>query len=328
MTVSAPDPVLAVEDLSVVFPTSRGPVQAVSGLSFRLSAGETLAIVGESGCGKSTAAMAIMGLLSMRGPCRVTGRVSLGGRDLTTLSARAMREVRGGGLGMIFQDPMMALNPVFTIGWQIAESLRVHRGLSGRVARRRGIELLELVGIPSPAERYDQYPHNLSGGMRQRAMIAIALACEPKVLIADEPTTALDVTVQAQVLALIARLRQELGMAVLLITHDLGVVWEVSDRVVVMYAGRKVEEAEVGDLFAAPAHPYSHGLLRAARWQGGTTGRLPEIDGVVPSPFAMPPGCSFAPRCHRAASDCTHVPPPLVGDAREVACYHPEPAGP
>ena len=325
MTSPASQPVLAVEDLGVEFPTSRGAVKAVSGLSFSLGAGETLAIVGESGCGKSTAAMSILGLLAMRGPCRVTGRVLLEGRDLMALSPRAMREVRGRGIGMIFQDPMMALNPVFTIGWQIAESLRIHQGLSAGAAHKRAIELLDLVGIPSPAERCDQYPHNLSGGMRQRVMIAIALACQPKVLIADEPTTALDVTIQAQVLALIQRLKRELGMAVLLITHDLGVVWEVADRVAVMYAGRKVEEAPVADLFGAPAHPYARGLLRAARWKDDTSGRLPEIGGTVPSPLAMPKGCSFAPRCGRVAADCGKAPPALTGTARQVACYHPEP---
>lgn len=324
MTYPAARPVLAVEDLSVTFPTSHGAVKAVAGLSFTLSAGETLAIVGESGCGKSTAAMSILGLLAMRSRCHVSGRVLLDGRDLMSLSQQAMREVRGGGIGMIFQDPMMALNPVFTIGWQIAESLRLHRGLPAGAARRRAIELLDLVGIPSPTERYDQYPHNLSGGMRQRVMIAIALACEPKVLIADEPTTALDVTIQAQVLGLIERLKTELGMAVLLITHDLGVVWEVADRVAVMYAGRKVEEAPVTELFRAPAHPYSQGLLRAARWQDDASGRLPEIGGTVPSPLRMPKGCSFAPRCHRAMADCTLEPPGLTGRTRQVACHHPE----
>lgn len=325
MTRHATHPALAVEDLCVEFPTSHGAVKAVSNLSFTLRAGETLAIVGESGCGKSTAAMSILGLLAMRSRCRVTGRVLLEGRDLTALSPQAMRQVRGGGIGMIFQDPMMALNPVFTVGWQIAESLRLHRGLSTGAARRRAIELLDLVGIPSPAERYEQYPHNLSGGMRQRVMIAIALACEPKVLIADEPTTALDVTIQAQVLRLIERLKTELGMAVLLITHDLGVVWDVADRVAVMYAGRKVEEAPVTELFQAPAHPYSQGLLRAARWQDDASGRLPEIGGTVPSPLKMPKGCSFAPRCHRASADCVLAPPGLTGGARQVACYHPEP---
>lgn len=316
-------PVLAVEDLGVEFLTARGSVKAVNGLSLELRRGETLALVGESGCGKSTAAMSILGLLAMRSRCRVTGRVLLQGRNLMALSPREMREVRGAGIGMIFQDPMMALNPVFTVGWQIAESLRLHRGLSASAARIRAIELLELVGIPSPIQRYDQYPHNLSGGMRQRVMIAIALACEPRVLIADEPTTALDVTIQAQVLALIERLKAELGMAVLLITHDLGVVWEIADRVAVMYAGRKIEEASVSDLFSTPAHPYSRGLLRAANWQRDASGRLPEIGGTVPSPLAMPEGCCFAPRCGRAMPDCTVV-PHLTGNTRQVACHHPE----
>jgi len=318
--------VLSIEDMNVEFPTTRGGVKAVTGLSFSLRAGETLAIVGESGCGKSTAAMSILGLLAMKSPCRVSGRVLFEGHDLMKLSQRQMRAVRGNGISMIFQDPMMALNPVFTIGWQIAESLKLHLRLSPAAVRRRAVELLDLVGIPSPSERYDQYPHNLSGGMRQRVMIAMALACEPKVLIADEPTTALDVTIQAQVLALINRLKAEMGMAVLLITHDLGVVWEVADRVSVMYAGRKVEEAAVDDLFAAPAHPYTQGLLKAASWQNDSSGRLPEIGGAVPSPLSMPPGCSFAPRCSRATPQCALAAPPLVGNARQFACYHPEPA--
>jgi oligopeptide/dipeptide ABC transporter ATP-binding protein len=321
-----PKEMLSVQGMSVEFPTLRGVVNAVTDVSFSLHAGETLSIVGESGCGKSTVAMSILGLLAMKSRCRISGHVLLEGNDLTAMSQHQMRKVRGNGIGMIFQDPMMALNPVFTVGWQIDESLKLHLGLSTAAARRRSIELLDLVGIPSPSERYDQYPHNLSGGMRQRVMIAMALACQPKVLIADEPTTALDVTIQAQVLALINRLKKEMGMAVLLITHDLGVVWEVADRVAVMYAGRKVEEADVDDLFHAPAHPYTQGLLRAASWRNDSSGRLSEIGGTVPSPLAMPPGCSFAPRCSRATAKCATKPPPLVGTVRQFACYHPEPA--
>ena len=233
------------------------------------------------------------------------------GRDLLALPARELREVRGRRIGMIFQDPMMALNPVFTIGWQIAEPLRQHFGLSQRVARDRAIELLGQVAIPAPEQRIDQYPHNLSGGMRQRVMIAMALACRPSLLIADEPTTALDVTVQAQVLSLIKTLKDELGMAVLLITHDLGVVWEIAQRAIVMYAGRKVEEGTAADVFDDPQHPYARELLRAAAFASEGDGRLPEIPGSVPSPFEMPPGCSFAPRCRSAQEICRAALPPL-----------------
>ncbi|MGE0714924.1 MAG: ABC transporter ATP-binding protein [Alphaproteobacteria bacterium] len=304
-------PLIEVESLSVEFPTARGTVRAVDGLSFAIGRGETVALVGESGSGKSTAALSLLRLLPP-GTGRIAGgRVMLEGRDLLTLPPAALRAVRGARVGMIFQDPMMALNPVFTIGAQIAETLRLHERMSPAAAEARAVELLRRVQVPAPERRVRQYPHNLSGGMRQRVMIAMALACRPTLLVADEPTTALDVTVQAQVLALIADLKAELGMAVLLITHDLGVVWETAGRVVVMYAGRKVEEGPVAAIFGQPRHPYTQGLLRAAQW-ADDGGRLAEIPGTVPSPHAMPPGCAFAPRCARALDRCRSGTPPLA----------------
>lgn len=313
---------LDVENLSVSFPTTRGPVHALEDLSFSIRAGETVALVGESGSGKSTAALALSRLIPESSAGSIAGRVNFEGRDLLALAPRELRRVRGRRIGMIFQDPMMALNPVFPIGWQIAEPLREHLGLSSRAARDRVIELLDQVAIPAPERRIDQYPHNLSGGMRQRVMIAMALACRPSLLIADEPTTALDVTVQAQVLALIRTLKAEFGTAVLLITHDLGVVWETAERVVVMYAGRKVEEGPSAALFSKPAHPYTRGLLHTASFAGGSDGRLPEISGVVPSPFEMPVGCRFAPRCAHAHEACRAAQPPLIAAApdQEAAC--------
>ena len=250
-------------------------MRAVEDFDLSLNAGETLALVGESGSGKSTAALALLGLIPEAAGRISSGEILFEARDLRRLSPRELRKVRGSRVGMIFQDPMVALNPVFPIGWQVAEPLRLHLGLSKSAARKRVIELLDRVGIPAPDQRVDQYPHNLSGGMRQRAMIATALACRPSLLIADEPTTALDVTVQAQVLELINDLKKEFGMAVLLITHDLGVVWETAQQVVVMYAGRKVEEGGVSEIFSRPAHPYTRGLLEAAKWQDQPGGLLP-----------------------------------------------------
>jgi oligopeptide/dipeptide ABC transporter ATP-binding protein len=302
---------LHVEGLSVRFPTTRGDVAALEDLSFEMREGETVALVGESGSGKSTAALALSRLIPESTGRVISGRVMFEGRDLLALPVHDLREVRGRRIGMIFQDPMMALNPVFTIGWQLAEPLRQHFGLSRRAARDRAVELLGQVAIPAPEQRIDQYPHNLSGGMRQRVMIAMALACRPSLLIADEPTTALDVTVQAQVLSLIKTLKDELGTAVLLITHDLAVVWEIAQRVIVMYAGRKVEEGTAADVFDDPQHPYARELLRAAAFASGGDGRLPEIPGTVPSPFEMPPGCRFAPRCASAREICRAVLPPL-----------------
>lgn len=313
---------LDVDDLSVEFPTSGGLVRAVENLGFALSPGETLALVGESGSGKSTAALALLGLIAEGAGHIASGKIVFQGQDLRALSPRGLREIRGRRIGMIFQDPMMALNPVFTIGWQIAEPLRLHLGLSAPAARKRVIELLDRVGIPAPEQRVDQYPHSLSGGMRQRVMIATALACQPSLLIADEPTTALDVTVQAQVLDLINDLKAEFGMAVLLITHDLGVVWETAQRVVVMYAGRKVEQGTVADIFERPAHPYTRGLLEAARWEEQPGGVLREIRGTVPSALDLPPGCRFAPRCDYALERCNAGVPPLfdVAPAHAAAC--------
>jgi len=312
---------LNIEGLSVRFPTARGDVGAVEDLTFGIRAGETVALVGESGSGKSTAALALSRLIPLSAGCTISGRVNFEGRDLLKLPIDELRRVRGRRIGMIFQDPMMALNPVFTIGWQIGEALREHFGLSKRACRDRAVELLSQVAIPAPERRVDEYPHNLSGGMRQRVMIAMAMACRPSLLIADEPTTALDVTVQAQVLALINTLKSEYGTAVLLITHDLGVVWETAQRVVVMYAGRKVEEGTRSDVFERPAHPYTQGLLRTASLAEGADGYLPEISGTVPSPFEMPAGCRFAPRCADARAACAALPPlKRVAPGHEAAC--------
>ncbi|MCA3246096.1 MAG: ABC transporter ATP-binding protein [Azospirillum sp.] len=315
-------PVLEIDGLSVEFASARGPVAAVNDLSFAIGEGETVALVGESGSGKSTAAMAILRLIASPPGRVVKGRVLFEGVDLLGLSPADLRKVRGDRIGMIFQDPMMALNPVYTVARQIAEVLEVHRGLAGRAALDEVVSLLRLVGVPAPETRAGQYPHNLSGGMRQRVMIAMALECKPRLLIADEPTTALDVTVQAQVLRLIEDLKSRLGMSVLLITHDMGVVSQSAHRVVVMYAGRKVEEGATRDLFAAPRHPYTQGLLRAARRARADDGTLWEIRGTVPSPHAMPPGCGFAPRCDCARAACAAAVPELTrtADGHEVRC--------
>lgn len=317
-------PVLSVDGLSVKFAHRDGEAVAVSNLDFTIAAGETLAVVGESGCGKSLTALALLGLIPP--PGRVEGRaIRLEGRDILGLQGEAMRRLRGNRIAMIFQEPMTALNPVLTIGKQIVEAIREHEDISYAVARRRAIAMLDRVRIPDPQRRFDDYPHRLSGGMRQRAMIAIALSCSPAVLVADEPTTALDVTIQAQILELIDELKRETGTAVLLITHDLGVVAEYADRVLVMYAGRKVEERTTADLLAAPLHPYTRGLIAARPridTQGGFRSRLTEIPGIVPSLRDMPPGCRFAPRCPIASEACQVAPPPLipVGEGGSVAC--------
>jgi peptide/nickel transport system ATP-binding protein len=302
---------LTVEDLRTHFFTRRGVVKAVDGVSFAVAAGETLAIVGESGCGKSVTALSLMRLVPDPPGRIVGGSVNLGDVDLLALDEEAMRDVRGKDVAMIFQEPMTSLNPVLTIGSQIAEILLLHEPLSRREAWRKAVDMLRLVRIPEPEQRARAYPHQLSGGMRQRAMIAMALACNPKVLIADEPTTALDVTIQAQILAIILDLQRTLGTAVILITHDLGVVAETARRVIVMYAGRKVEEASVDDLFAHPQHPYTHGLMasipRLAILQGADNAapeRLQEIPGMVPALSDLPPGCIFAPRCAYAQDRC------------------------
>jgi peptide/nickel transport system ATP-binding protein len=320
--------VLEVRDLRTQFFTADGVVHAVDGVSFDLKAGETLGVVGESGCGKSVTALSILGLIAPETGRIVGGSIRFGGRELTQLPAEAMRELRGHKIAMIFQEPMTSLNPVLTIGTQIAESVRRHMRLSRRAARNRAREMLELVRLPDAGRRLGDYPHQLSGGMRQRVMIAMALACNPEVLIADEPTTALDVTTQAQILALIARLRRELGTAVILITHDLGVVAETCERVIVMYAGRMVEEAPATDLFTEPMHPYTRGLLRAlprADGEGEKAGgrpRLAEIPGTVPALNRPIAGCAFAPRCSFAVERCRAA-PPLIGAAAEhlVACW-------
>lgn len=314
---------LDVQGLEVHFRTTKGTVKAVDDLSFSIDDGQTMAIVGESGCGKSTTALAVLRLIPDPPGRIVGGRICFSDTDLLTLDDKEIRSIRGNQVSMIFQDPMMALNPVYRIGDQIAEGLQLHRGLSKKDALARAVELLQLVGIPVPEERIRQYPHNLSGGMRQRAMIAMALSCNPKLLIADEPTTAVDVTVQAQILDLLQDLQKQLGMAMLLITHDLGVVAEIAKRVVVMYAGRKVEEGPVDEVFRAPKHPYTEGLLASARLIGDEERLLREIPGTVPSPFDMPKGCSFAPRCGKVIDRCHEMPPALgpLSKERAVACF-------
>jgi len=323
-------PLLEVEDLSVRFQTDDGPVHAVDKVSFELDAREVLAIVGESGCGKSVTAMSLLRLLP--DSATITGDVRFDGDDLLAAPESRMRDIRGNEISFIFQEPMTSLNPVFTVGRQVGEVLRRHEGLSKRAARERTTELLDLVGIPAPERRVDEYPHELSGGMRQRVMIAMAVACEPQVLIADEPTTALDVTIQAGILDLMRELRERLGTAIVLITHDLGVVADIADRVVVMYAGRKAEEAPVGDLFAHPQHPYTIGLLGAVPQpetgessSGEGSRRLQEIPGIVPSLSEPADHCPFAPRCSRADDRSRSEVPQLevVRPEHRVACFHP-----
>ena len=306
-------PVLEVSGLSTVFHTRTGTVRAVQDVSFSVEAGETLAIVGESGCGKTMTALSLMRLIPMP-PGEITaGTVKVDGTDLLALDEASMRKMRGSQIAMIFQEPMTALNPLITVGRQIAEMVSLHEGVSRRAANSRAVEMLHHVRIPAPERRAKEYPHQMSGGMRQRAMIAMALACRPKVLIADEPTTALDVTIQAQVLDLIDDLRKELGTAVVLITHDLGVVAETAERMIVMYAGRKVEEGTTADLFRDPCHPYLQGLLASIPRFGATEGtRLREIAGIVPPLSDLPKGCAFAPRCTSAIARCHDQIPPLV----------------
>jgi len=305
---------LEVRDLHTHFPTRSGLVRAVDGVSFEIDRGELLGLVGESGCGKSITALSIMRLITPPGKI-VAGEILFEGQDLLKLSDQQMRQIRGDDIAMIFQDPMTSLNPVFTVGEQIAEALRLHRKLSRKDARSAAIEAMEEVAIPDPARRAQDYPHQLSGGMRQRVMIAMALACNPKLLIADEPTTALDVTIQAQILELLNSLRKSRELAILLITHDLGVVAEVADRVAVMYTGRIVEESPVEELFARPKHPYTEGLLRSVpkltAEDVARGGRLETIEGVVPSPTELPPGCHFSPRCPYRMPRCTAEDIPL-----------------
>jgi oligopeptide/dipeptide ABC transporter ATP-binding protein len=302
---------LQVEGLHVSFDTPRGTAHAVDGVDFSLQPGETLCIVGESGCGKSVTALSIMGLVPMP-PARVSGRIRFEGRDLVGLSRAELSDLRGDRLAMIFQEPMTSLNPAFTVGAQLAEVLVRHRGMDEAAARAATIEMLRRVRIPAPERRVDEYPHRMSGGMRQRVMIAMALLCAPALLIADEPTTALDVTIQAQVLQLMRGLRDETGTSIVLITHDLGVVAEMADRVVVMYAGQVVEQAPVGELFAMPQHPYTVGLMGAIPSIDAPRARLAAIDGMVPAATAMPAGCRFAARCPFADARCRDEAPPLA----------------
>lgn len=315
-------PVLDVDELRVDFYTERGWITVVDGVSFQLRRGETLGLVGESGSGKSVTSMACMGLVPDPPGRVMNGSVTLSGTELTKLSVRDLEDRRGNDIAMIFQEPMSSLNPAFTIGDQIVEVVRRHRGASRREARERAIEVLELVGIPGARRRLGSYPYEFSGGMRQRVVAAMALACEPDVLIADEPTTALDVTIQAQILDLFRSLQADLGMAILFITHDLGVVADICDRVAVMYAGQIVEEGDVFQMFDEPRHPYTRALLGSMPQVGGQAERLSSIAGSPPEPWALPTGCRFAPRCEFATDACRAAPVELTdaGLGRSVRC--------
>jgi peptide/nickel transport system ATP-binding protein len=316
-------PLLRVNELRTSFFTSDGEVRAVNGVSFDIDDGETVGLVGESGCGKSVTALSIIQLLD-KGTGRVVGgEVLYRGRNSLSLGEEEMRRIRGNEISMVFQEPMTSLNPVMTVGDQIAETVRVHQGASRRAALERAIEMMRLVKIPEPHKRLRGYPHEFSGGQRQRVMIAMALACTPKLLIADEPTTALDVTIQAQILELIAELQQQLGMAVLLITHDLGLVAERADWVAVMYAGKIVEQARPAAIFSRPMHPYTVGLLSSLPGRAAPKTRLKAIPGMVPSPLAWPTGCHFRDRCSRADAACAQAEPPLieVEPGHNVACF-------
>ena len=319
-------PLLEVRDLVVSFRTDAGEVRAVDGVSFDVPRGRTVGLVGESGSGKSVTALSVLGLLPRPAGRIASGSIRFDGRELAHAEENTLRQVRGQGIGMIFQEPMTALNPVFTVGDQIMEAVRAHRRVSRADARARAIELLGRVGIPAARERVDAYPHELSGGMRQRVMIAIALAAEPKLLIADEPTTALDVTIQAQILDLLADLQRDLGMSILLITHDLGVVYEHTEQVLVMYAGKVSERCSTQALFRHPLHPYTRGLLASVPSYAENLGkaRLPMIPGLVPDLRHLPSGCRFQDRCARAQGDCRVEEPPLASfpDGRHAACFH------
>ncbi len=322
--INVAEALLRVEHLVTEFATDGGVLRAVDDVSFEIPAGGTIGIVGESGCGKSVTSLSILRLIQRPGKV-ASGKIVFEGRDLLALSEKEMRSIRGREIAMVFQEPMSSLNPVYTVGEQIAESIILHQKKSKREALARAVELLALVGIPSPAERVSAYPHQLSGGMRQRVMIAMALACDPKLLIADEPTTALDVTIQAQILELLADLRKKTGMAVMLITHDLGLVAEFAEHVVVMYAGRVVESAPVKDLFRKPQHPYTRGLLRSvpSYSDNARKPRLPTIPGVVPDLRKLPPGCRFRDRCDVAIDRCASEEPTLDArpDGRLVRCH-------
>jgi oligopeptide/dipeptide ABC transporter ATP-binding protein len=326
-----PDTLLDVRDLRTYFHVMDGTVKAVDGVSFSIRRGETLGVVGESGCGKSVTALSIMRLLDIPPAEIASGEIFFAGRDLLKLGDDEMRHVRGNDVAMIFQEPMTSLNPVFTVGDQIAEAVMLHQHLSRKAAWDKAVESLKAVGINNPERRVKQYPHEMSGGMRQRVMIAMALSCDPKLLIADEPTTALDVTIQAQILELIRKVQDETGAALMLITHDLGVVAETVNDVVVMYAGRVVEQGTVDDVLLAPKHPYTEGLLTSIPSKGMRGQRLNVIKGTVPNPFNMPKGCNFEPRCPYAFAPCT-VHDPRIEEANppDVACwlYTPAPGSP
>ena len=324
--------VLEIDNLQTHFFTPAGIIKAVDGVSYTVHDGETLAVVGESGCGKSVTALSILRLVASPPGRIVGGQIRFEGRNLADMSDAQMEAIRGNDISMIFQEPMTSLNPLFSVGHQIAEAIALHQGLSKKESFAKAVDMLRLVSIPEPEKRAHSYPHQMSGGMRQRVMIAMALSCDPKVLIADEPTTALDVTIQAQILQLMRDLQQRYGMAIVLITHDLGVVAETADRVVVMYAGRKVEEATVEELFERPAHPYTEGLLGSipsldeAAKPGAARTQLNEIKGMVPSLAKLPKGCSFAPRCTYATEHCRSVTPQLdeVRPGHWVACWKAE----
>jgi len=316
------EPLLRVENLRTWFASEAGPIRAVDGVDFELDRGRTLGVVGESGSGKSVTALSVMGLIERPGQIREGSRILFEQRDLVRLEQRELERIRGNEISMIFQEPMSSLNPVYAVGAQIAEAVRTHRDVGRREAAERAVEMLELVGISEPRRRSRDYPHQLSGGMRQRVMIAMALACDPKLIIADEPTTALDVTIQAQILDLLIGLRERLGMSILLITHDLGVVAEMCDEVVVMYAGRVVERGGVREVFASPQHPYTEALLQSIPVLGMTqSAPLRVIRGSVPSPLDWPPGCRFAPRCDHAFARCDEQPPLFASAAGEAACW-------
>ncbi len=315
------EPLLSVRDLVVSFRSERGTLRAVDGVSFDVAPREVVSIVGESGSGKTLTSLSIMGLITDPN-AETTGSIRFEGRELIGSSARQWKALRGGRIGMIFQDPMTSLTPVYTIGWQIEEQIRAHTDLSRRAARARAIELLGEMGMPNPRVQIDRFPHQLSGGMRQRAVIAMALSCNPVLLLADEPTTALDVTVQAQILDLLRRLRENFGSAIVLITHDMGVVAEIADRVLVMYAGRIVESGRRADIFARPGHPYTMGLLDSIPpMRGDRPRRLPSITGSPPMIGRLPVGCPFQPRCRHVHTRCVERPPLLARGAQAFACW-------
>lgn len=314
---------LTVRNLKTYYYTQDGISRAVDGVDFSVDRGKTLGIVGESGCGKSQSVLSVMGLIPNPPGKIVEGEIIFEGNDLTKASEAEMRHIRGNEISMIFQEPMTSLNPVFTVGDQITEAIILHQKLTKKEARDKAIEMLRLVGIPAAEKRIDEFPHQMSGGMRQRVMIAMALSCNPKLLIADEPTTALDVTIQAQILDIMKKLQSEIGMAITLITHDLGVIAEVVEKVVVMYAGKVVEEAQVGDLFARPSHPYTEGLLGSIPKIDGKAERLKVIPGVVPNAMNMPAGCRFHPRCEYVMDVCKEKEPPVktIGEGHFVRCW-------